>query len=75
MNKQPLSTSTLPVCLFHPSALGKREWELCLPERKMLMGEISEVPGSMLGSGLCSASSYGQDISSEALKPLEQEEG
>lgn len=27
MNKQPLSTSTLPVCLFHPSALGKLKWE------------------------------------------------
>lgn len=33
-------------------------------------GRFPEVPGSTLGSGLCSASSYGQDISSEALKLL-----
>lgn len=47
MNKQSLST--LPVCPFHPNAVGKCEWEYCLPERKMLMqGDFLTLPAACL---------------------------
>lgn len=70
MNKQP--SPTLPVCLFHTNVLGKRAGATPARGKSADRCKSPNTPGSALGSKLCSASSHGQDVANEALKPLQR---